>query len=172
SILTGQYAHTHTIVDNQSPAPEDLIYFPTYLQEAGYSTAFFGKWHMGNDDGSPQPGFDRWVSFRGQGVYYGPTLNIDGENRAFNDTTYITDQLTSMSVEWMQKQAASKKPFFVYLSHKAVHSNFKPAKRHEGIYQGLDFRYPPSMFITATDSSKSYQASRRTDLTGYEVNER
>lgn len=172
SILTGQYAHTHTIVDNQSPAPEDLIYFPTYLQEAGYSTAFFGKWHMGNDDGSPQPGFDRWVSFRGQGVYYGPTLNIDGVNRAFNDTTYITDQLTSMSVEWMQKQAASKKPFFVYLSHKAVHSNFKPAKRHEGIYQGLDFRYPPSMFITATDSSKSYQASRRTDLTGYEVNER
>ncbi len=43
SILTGQYAHTHTVVDNQSPAPDNLIYFPQYLQKAGYQTAFLGK---------------------------------------------------------------------------------------------------------------------------------
>lgn len=172
SILTGQYAHTHTIVDNQSPAPDDLMFFPEYLQQAGYSTAFFGKWHMGNDNGSPQPGFDHWVSFKGQGVYYAPTLNIDGKNHKFNDTTYITDLLTSMSVDWMKEQAASGKPFFVYLSHKAVHSDFKPAKRHEGIYRDVDFNYPPSMFITATDSSRSYREDRRTGLGAYPVNEK
>ena len=49
SILTGQYAHTHTVVDNLSPAPLNLIYFPQYLQKAGYQTAFFGKWHMGEE---------------------------------------------------------------------------------------------------------------------------
>src|SRR5690242_7689886 len=42
SILTGQYAHTHTVVDNQAPMPGDLIFFPQYLQKAGYQTAFFG----------------------------------------------------------------------------------------------------------------------------------
>ena len=43
SILTGLYAHTHTIVDNQAPNPGNLTYFPEYLQEAGYQTGFFGK---------------------------------------------------------------------------------------------------------------------------------
>lgn len=172
SILTGQYAHTHTIVDNQSPAPEGLIFFPQYLQKAGYETAFFGKWHMGNDDGSPQPGFDHWVGFKGQGVYYNPMLNIDGEPTKFQDSTYITDLLTTLCIDWMKKQEADKKPFFVYLSHKAVHSGFQPAKRHKGRYQNLEFQYPPSMFITATDTSRTYDTTRWSGLGNYPVNER
>ena len=32
SILTGQYAHTHTVVDNDAPLPKDLVFFPQYLQ--------------------------------------------------------------------------------------------------------------------------------------------
>src|SRR5215210_4187161 len=47
SILTGQYAHTHTVVDNDAPLPANLTFFPKYLQEQGYQTSFFGKWHMG-----------------------------------------------------------------------------------------------------------------------------
>ena len=31
SILTGMYSHTHTVVDNQAPVPEDLIFFPQYI---------------------------------------------------------------------------------------------------------------------------------------------
>src|SRR5690606_26504639 len=46
SILTGQYAHTHTIVDNNAPLPGGLTFFPQYMQEEGYKTGFFGKWHM------------------------------------------------------------------------------------------------------------------------------
>src|SRR5688572_30591920 len=45
SILTGQYAHTHTVVDNNAPLPEGLKFFPSYLQTKGYKTGFFGKWH-------------------------------------------------------------------------------------------------------------------------------
>ena len=49
SILTGQYMHKHKIVDNQRPEPEGTVFFPQYLQKAGYQTAFVGKWHMGHD---------------------------------------------------------------------------------------------------------------------------
>src|SRR5919107_646413 len=47
SILTGAYSHVHTIVDNVAPEPPNLIFFPQYLQKAGYKTGFLGKWHMG-----------------------------------------------------------------------------------------------------------------------------
>ncbi|HEX6192269.1 MAG TPA: sulfatase-like hydrolase/transferase, partial [Chitinophagaceae bacterium] len=72
SILTGQYAHTHTVVDNDAPLPKGLQFFPSLLKKGGYQTSFFGKWHMGNSDDMPQPGFDYWLSFRGQGVYNDP----------------------------------------------------------------------------------------------------
>ena len=133
SILTGMFSHQHTVVDNSAPMPDGLIFFPQYLQKAGYQTAFFGKWHMGHDTDDPRPGFNHWESFRGQGVYYNPTLNINGERVEYKDSTYITDLLTEHAINWM-KQQKDEQPFFVYLSHKAVHGDYYPAKRHAGCY--------------------------------------
>src|SRR3989337_3458149 len=79
SILTGQYAHRHRVVDNSNAVPPGTIFFPQYLQQAGYDTAFIGKWHMGGASDAPQAGFDRWVSFRGQGT------DLPRQNRAHID---------------------------------------------------------------------------------------
>jgi N-acetylglucosamine-6-sulfatase len=155
SILTGQYAHTHTVVNNDAPLPANLKFFPQYMQQKGYQTAFLGKWHMGNTDDAPQPGFDYWLSFQGQGVYYNPTFNINGKRIKQPEGSYTTDLLTDYAIEWLNKRD-KKKPFFVYLSHKGVHAEFQPAKRHEGKYQSLPIVCPPSMYLTATDSSKTY----------------
>ncbi len=152
SILTGLYSHSHRVVDNAAPDPGDLTFFPEYLQNAGYQTGFFGKWHMGNHTDEPQPGFDHWESFRGQGVYYGPTLNINGNKISYDDETYITDLLTEHALEWLSA-AAKDKPFFMYLSHKAVHSEFAPAERHFGKYQEQDVVYPPSYDPTLNNKS-------------------
>ena len=155
SILTGQYAHSHTVVDNDAPLPGNLIFFPKYMQEKGYQTAFFGKWHMGNTDDQPQPGFDHWLSFRGQGVYLNPVFNINGKVVPQAEGSYVTDLLTNNAIEWMNNRKKNK-PFFVYLSHKGVHAEFEPAERHKGKYSALPIVTPPSMYLTATDSSKYY----------------
>ncbi|MEO6719589.1 MAG: sulfatase [Ferruginibacter sp.] len=154
SILSGQYAHTHTVVDNSAPLPDNLIFFPQYLQKKGYKTAFMGKWHMGNTGDKPQPGFDEWVSFEGQGIYYGNTLNVNGKHEKLTGENYITDELTNRAINWMNKE--KDKPFCLYLSHKGVHAEFMPAKRHIGKYKDLQIVCPPSMYLTATDSSKKF----------------
>ncbi|MCH6256124.1 sulfatase [Puniceicoccaceae bacterium K14] len=146
SILTGLYTFRHRVIDNQKLVPEGTIYFPQYLQEAGYSTAFIGKWHMGQKSDEPRPGFDHWVSFRGQGHYLPPdpdyTLNVNGDR--VKQKGYITDELTNYAVDWLKKQENSDTPFFLYLSHKAVHANFTPAERHVGDFEGLPFERPKS----------------------------
>jgi N-acetylglucosamine-6-sulfatase len=155
SILTGMYAHKHTVVDNSSPLPPDLIFFPQYLQRAGYRTAFFGKWHIGEADNGPQKGFDEWESFRGQGVYYNPTLNINGKEKTFGDSTYITELLTNNAIDWLKKQD-DKKPFFVYLSHKGVHAEFYPAKKYKDVYKDEPIPYPSTINLTVSDTSIVY----------------
>ena len=146
TILTGKYAHRHRIVDNNTPIPPGTSFFPQLMQRAGYATAFIGKWHMGGTSDTPQPGFDRWVSFRGQGSYtpISDGLNVDG--RHVTQTGYITDELTDYAVEWLEQRPDSQ-PYFLYLSHKAVHAGFTPAPRHHGHYEGATFRPPPSMAL-------------------------
>ena len=160
SILTGLYSHSHTVVDNAAPDPGNLTYFPEYLQASGYQTSFFGKWHMGNHSDDPQPGFDHWESFQGQGVYFGPTLNINGERIEYNEQTYITDLLTNHAVGWLENRDPDK-PFFLYLSHKAVHSQFQPAHRHQDIHRDQPIVFPDS-FSTPLYGEPGLPSSRIT----------
>jgi N-acetylglucosamine-6-sulfatase len=149
TIFTGQYAHTHGVVDNNTDIPKETIFFPHYLQDLGYETAFMGKWHMGSDSDEPRPGFDHWVSFRGQGVYKDPELNVDGQK--VKRQGYITDLLTEYALRWLEKKR--DKPFFLFLSHKAVHAMFEPAERHKDRYAGAAIVYPKTM----ADTEENYR---------------
>jgi N-acetylglucosamine-6-sulfatase len=151
SILTGQYMHHHRIVDNQRPAPAGTVFFPQYLQKAGYQTAFVGKWHMGHEDDSPRPGFDHWAGFKGQGTYFNPTLNINNERRTFPG--YTTDVLTDQALTWLKDGRDARKPFFLYLSFKAVHYPFQPAERYKGRYGKAQVKRPETM----ANTERNYQ---------------
>lgn len=159
SILTGLYTFRHRVIDNNRRVPPGTIFFPQYLQKAGYATCFIGKWHMGADTDEPRPGFDHWVSFRGQGSYLPPnpnyTLNVDG--RRVKQKGYITDELTDYAIDWLKQQKPHEKPFFLYLSHKAVHANFTPAPRHAGLLKDLPFK-PPA---TQADTPENYHLKPR-----------
>ncbi|EMI21604.1 mucin-desulfating sulfatase (N-acetylglucosamine-6-sulfatase) [Rhodopirellula maiorica SM1] len=148
SILTGRYMHAHHVVDNQRPVPAGTRFFPEYLQNAGVKTAFVGKWHMGHDSDERRPGFDHWVSFKGQGDYFDPELNVNGDRRQFEG--YNADILTDQAIQWIDAQSSdsSVQPFFLYLSYKAVHYPFKPAPRHQGRYANSKIDYPETMANT------------------------
>jgi arylsulfatase A-like enzyme len=156
SILTGQYASRHGIIDNvaRDAHSHRLPNYHVILQKLGYETAHVGKWHMGNS-GGPRPGYDRWVSFPGHGSIIDPVLNIDGEER--QHPGYITDLLNAHAVEFLRTPRT--KPFALFFAHKAVHPDafqaadgtidlskggYKPAPRHADLYKGARFPRRPN----------------------------
>ena len=148
TILTGQYMHHHRVVDNQRPVADGTRFFPEYLQEAGYTTGFVGKWHMGHDHDEPRKGFNHWVSFKGQGTYFDPELNLNGSRKSFKG--YTTDILADQALEWL-KTRTDEDPFLLYLSFKAVHYPFQPAPRHHGRYEDKAIDYPMTMANTESN---------------------
>jgi N-acetylglucosamine-6-sulfatase len=146
SILTGLYTFRHRVIDNQRLVPEGALFFPEYLQKAGYNTGFIGKWHMGHASDEPRPGFDYWFSFKGQGQYYPPNdkYTINDNGKRVPQDGYITTLLTRKAVEFLEEQNDSDKPFFLYLSHKAVHGPFTPEPKYKGTLAELPFELPAS----------------------------
>lgn len=164
SILTGQYAHTHGILDNleRSEQSHKLKTFPQELQKLGYETGYIGKWHMGNDN-TARPGFDRWYCLKGQGTSFDSEVNDDG--RDVQTKGYVTDVLNKEALEFVSKKR--DRPFMLYLSHKAIHpetaqaadgklsdptaSNFIPAPRHAKLYEGVEVPRRPSAEVPPLD---------------------
>lgn len=155
SILTGQYASRHGIIDNVA---RDLSSFriPNYhleLQRLGYETAHIGKWHMGNS-GMPRPGYDFWIAYDGHGRLNDPRLNEHGTY--VQRKGYITDIMNEMAVDFVK--AKHKKPWSLWFAHKAVHPDaeqaadgtfkmdgYVTAERHKDLYKGCIFPKKPNM---------------------------
>ena len=148
SFLTGQYMHNHRVVDNADRMPTDTQTFPQLLQQPDYETAFIGKWHMGGSSDAARPGFDHWVSFKGQGTYAPEkqTLNVNG--RQVPRTKYMTDELTEYSTQWLNSRK-NDRPFLLYLSHKGVHGLYDPAPRHIDRYRNAPVAEAATMANTA-----------------------
>jgi len=159
SMMTGQYASRHGIIDNvaRDAMSHRLPNYHLDLQKLGYETAHIGKWHMGND-GKPRPGYDRWVSFDGHGRLDDPTLNIDGAYE--KKTGYITDLLNDLAIRFIDQPR--RKPFALFFAHKAVHpdavqaadgtlqvNGYRPAERHKDLYKGCVFPKYPNMLSPA-----------------------
>jgi arylsulfatase A-like enzyme len=158
SIVTGQYASRHGIIDNvgRDAMSHRLPNYHLALQKLGYETAHIGKWHMGND-ASPRPGYDHWVSFRGQGKIVDPVLWENGAERTVEG--YVTDLLSARAVEYVRKRR--DKPFALFLAHKAVHPDVQQKQdgsidlatmqgyvlpqRHRSLYQGEVYPLRPSV---------------------------
>jgi N-acetylglucosamine-6-sulfatase len=159
SILTGQYASRHGIIDNvaRDAASHRLPNYHLELQRLGYETAHIGKWHMGND-GKPRPGYDYWIAYDGHGRLNDPKLNEHG--KYVQRKGYITDIMNGMAVDYVKKK--HRKPWSLWFAHKAVHPDaeqaadgtfrmdgYVAAERHKDLYKGCIFPKKPNMLPAA-----------------------
>jgi arylsulfatase A-like enzyme len=162
SIVTGQYASRHGIIDNvaRDAMSHRLPNYHLQLQKLGYETAHIGKWHMGNN-GMPRPGYDYWVSYDGHGRLNDPKLNHDG--KYVQHQGYVTDIMNELAVDFVARKR--EKPFSLFFAHKAVHPDavqandgaldlaqqggYSVAERHRDLYRGGVFRRTPNMLSHA-----------------------
>lgn len=138
SIMTGKYPATLQLTDwlpgrKEFPfqkfrnatirqhLPFEEITLAEALKEHGYATGHFGKWHLGENPSGPlQHGFDvqipRWNKGWPNAGYHAP-FRLDGLEDAPGD--YLTDRLTDEALNYIEQN--QNRPFFLYLSHFAVH---------------------------------------------------
>jgi arylsulfatase A-like enzyme len=104
-------------VDNITQLPLDKTTFASALKDAGYATAMFGKWHLG-DQAEYHPskrGFDEAIVSAGKHFDFEtipPTQYPKGQ--------YLADFLTDKAVSFIQRN--KDKPFLLYLPHFGVHA--------------------------------------------------
>jgi N-acetylglucosamine-6-sulfatase len=140
-MLSGLYAHTHQVMDNFTDYPATLPSYPRRLQEIGYETAYIGKWHMGEQSDEKRPGFDYWVTHKGQGKYFDTTFNINGERQLLKG--YYTHRVTELAVDWLKRKRS--RPFCLVMGHKAPHTPFTPEPKYEDVFDGVEIPRPATI---------------------------
>ncbi|MBC2839523.1 sulfatase [Robiginitalea sp. SC105] len=141
TILTGKHSHINGKVDNHFPFDTTNVTFPQLLQEAGYQTAMFGKLHFGN---SPK-GFDQFKILPGQGAYYNPEF-ITKDEGTIQVRGYVTDIVTDMTLDWLETQRDTTKPYLLMYLHKAPHRSWQMAGRHLEEFTNRTFPEPETLF--------------------------
>lgn len=154
-LLTGKYSHINGYKLNEKSFDTNQQVFPDLLQQNGYQTAWVGKMHLG----AIPNGLDYCNVLPGQGDYYNPAFV-----NASKDTTqiegYVTDIITDLSLNWLDKRDASK-PFFLVVGQKATHREWFPDVQDLGMYDSINFPLPSTFY----DDYKGRIAAENQDMT-------
>lgn len=131
--------------------PKSTATFATVLNEYGYNTSAFGKWHntpvtditkLGPFDRYPTGlGFDYFYGFlAGETSQYEPVLfeNTNPIQVPHDPTYHLTEDLAEKAIQWMRtsKTLTPEKPFLVYFAPGAVHGPFHVFKEWADKYDG------------------------------------
>jgi arylsulfatase A-like enzyme len=144
AFLTGRYNHANGVIDNFTPFPEQSVTHASLLREAGYATAYVGKWHMGSQAGK-RPGFTYSASYVGQGKYNDCPFEIDGQLTPTQG--WVDDVATDYAIQFMQRHAQEKPttPFSLILGFKTPHVPLEPPVRAKDRFTGEKWRVVHSM---------------------------
>jgi N-acetylglucosamine-6-sulfatase len=174
TFLTGQYAHNHGVLDNTPPAGGFGKFhagygdnnLATWLQAAGYTNGYVGKYMPGY--GNPDPtlvpaGWDDWYAAlpSGQEVY-DYSLNENGTVVDYGHTEqdFKQDVITAKAVDFIATNASTAEPFFLTVGYTAPHRGLpdpnplapsdcedaaKPAPRHATAFDSEPLPSPPSL---------------------------
>lgn len=159
SILTGTYNHVNGVTTLDTPMDNGLETFPKLMQAAGYQTAMFGKWHLGEGAEHEPTGFDDWNILPGQGRYHDPIFVSRGGEQVIEG--YVTDIITDLTLDWI-RDTDPDKPFVVMSHHKAPHSAWDPDEKHAHMYDGVTIPEPETFWDDhATRTAAAFAAKCR-----------
>jgi arylsulfatase A-like enzyme len=104
-------------VDNVAQLPLDKVTLAQALKAAGYATAMFGKWHLGQQEKyhPGRRGFDEAIVSAGQHFDFATSPKVD-----YPPGTYLADFLTDKAIDFLRRHKDG--PFFLYLPHFGVHA--------------------------------------------------
>jgi arylsulfatase A-like enzyme len=141
--LTGRYNHDsgNGIASNFRPFPVTNVTHATLLRDAGYTTAFVGKWHMGNQ--RERPGFDYFATYVGHGQYADCPFIVNGKNTP--TTGWVDDVATDYAIQFIEKQQHANKPWSLVLGFKTPHQPWEPPARAKKLYTGEVARTVPNV---------------------------
>ena len=155
-MLTGKHSHKNGFTDNTTCVFDaSQPTFPKYLQQAGYQTALFGKWHL---ESLPQ-GFDRWEIVPGQGDYYNPDFIVETGD-TIQKHGYLTNLITDMSLNWLENERDKDKPFCILIHHKAIHRNWMADTAHLALYEDRVFPMPENFY----DNYEGREAAKTAEM--------
>ncbi len=140
TILTGKHNHINGKTDNRRPFDTTQVTFPQIFQKAGYETAMFGKLHFGNNP----KGVDDFMILPGQGNYINPDFNTPHGDTTI--TGYVTDIITDITINWLDKKRNPEKPFMLMYLHKAPHRPWWPSPEKFQEFYGKTFPEPATLF--------------------------
>ncbi len=138
TLLTGKYSHINGYKANEERFNVNQTLFSNLLQQNQYQTAWIGKWHLG----TLPKGFDYFNILVGQGQYFNPNL-INTNNDTLNYNGYVSDVITKLSLDFLDKRDKSK-PFCMVVGEKATHRSWMPDVQDLGAYDNVDFPVPPT----------------------------
>lgn len=146
TIFTGHYANStgvwHT-VGGRSLLRDDEVTLADVLQNRGYRTGIFGKWHLGdNYPYRPQDrGFDEVIVHGGGGIsqtpdywgndYFDDTYFVNGVPKKFDG--YCTDVWFREGIQFIERN--QHQPFFCCITSNAPHSPFNVEPRYSEPYR-------------------------------------
>ncbi len=147
AILSGTYNHVNGVTTLSTPMDNQLLTFPKLLQQAGYQTAIFGKWHLGIGPDHCPTGFDEWTVLPGQGLYHNPEFIFRGPHGGTHRTVmgYVTDLITDMSLDWLERRDRNR-PFCMLVHHKAPHREWEPDEKHAHLYLNEELPEPDTLY--------------------------
>jgi len=135
SVMTSRYGSELGITDWINPNVDKglgldakIPTWPRLLQHAGYATALFGKWHLGDlDEQHPtKRGYDTFMGLRGGGSPpKDPVLEKDGVTAKREG--FIVDLVADEAIAWLNKQNATK-PFAVSIHFREPHAAYLPVR--------------------------------------------
>lgn len=139
-ILTGKFSHLNGFRDNSDTFDGAQQTFPKLLQQNGYETAVFGKWHLVSEP----TGFNAWEVVPGQGQYYNPDFITPAGN--IQETGYVTDIITDKALHWLDADRDPNKPFMLMVQHKAPHREWEPGPKHLTLFDDVEIPEPDNLF--------------------------